>query len=66
MRKWDVKFSGEHKSISIYNFLERVEKLMKARNAFYEQLFESSTDLFEERLYFGLGLTVTSLNIGNL
>lgn len=47
VQKWNLKFSGDAKGISIHNFLERVEELRVARNVSEPQLFESAIDLFE-------------------
>jgi len=44
--KWNLKFSGEDKNSSIASFLERVEKLRKARHGDKRELFDSAYDLF--------------------
>lgn len=44
--KWDLKFSGEKKDMSVNAFLERVEELRIARNVTKETLFDSGIDLF--------------------
>lgn len=47
IRKWNLKFSGDLKGVSVHNFLERVDELKVARNVNDEQLFASAIDLFE-------------------
>lgn len=47
IRKWNLKFSGESKGMTVHNFLERVDELRLARNVNNEQLFASAIDLFE-------------------
>ncbi|KAG5866196.1 hypothetical protein JTB14_031866 [Gonioctena quinquepunctata] len=49
--KWDLKFSGERKGISLSAFLERVEELRVARNVSKGILLESGIDLFTGRAY---------------
>lgn len=44
--KWNVKFSGDSKLITVHNFLERVAELRAARGVTEEQLFSSAVDLF--------------------
>lgn len=45
--KWNLRFSGDPRSISVHNFLERVQELRVARNVSEQQLVESAIDLFE-------------------
>lgn len=45
--KWNLKFSGDLKKISVNHFLERVEELRVARGLSVEELFASAIDLFE-------------------
>lgn len=45
--KWNLKFSGESKSLSVHHFLERVEELREARGLTVHELFEQALDLFE-------------------
>lgn len=45
--KWNLKFNGNHKDMTVYHFLERVEELRIARGFSLEQLYESAIDLFE-------------------
>lgn len=47
--KWQLKFSGDPRGISVHNFLERVNELRVARGVSEHQLFESAIDLFEGR-----------------
>lgn len=47
--RWDLKFSGEPKTMSLSAFLSRVEELRVARNVTYDQLFSSAFDLFSGR-----------------
>ncbi|KAK5643507.1 hypothetical protein RI129_007352 [Pyrocoelia pectoralis] len=49
--KWDLKFSGEAKGMSLSAFLERVEVLRKARRVSPSILLESGIDLFTGRAY---------------
>jgi hypothetical protein len=49
--KWDLKFSGEKKGLSLSSFLEKVEELRVARNVTKEILLESGIDLFSGRAY---------------
>lgn len=46
VQKWNLKFTGDPKGISVHNFLERVNELRVARNVSDRQLFESAIDLF--------------------
>lgn len=45
--KWNLKFSGDPKRMSVNNFLERVEELRVARHVSEADLFASAIDLFE-------------------
>lgn len=45
--KWNLKFSGDTKRLSVHSFLERVSELCVARGVSEQQLFESAIDLFE-------------------
>lgn len=45
--KWNLKFSGDPKDLSVHNFLERVDELRNARGLTMNELFEQSLDLFE-------------------
>uniref|UniRef100_V5GNH6 Gag polyprotein n=1 Tax=Anoplophora glabripennis TaxID=217634 RepID=V5GNH6_ANOGL len=47
VQKWNLKFSGDPKGLSVHNFLERVQELSIARNVSVQQVFESAIDLFE-------------------
>lgn len=47
--KWDIKFTGEKKSLSLNAFLERVDELCVARYVSREELFDSAIDLFAGR-----------------
>lgn len=49
--KWDLKFTGEARGMSLSAFLERVEVLRKARRVSKEMLLESGIDLFTGRAY---------------
>lgn len=49
--KWNLKFSGDRKGMSITAFFERVEELMRARNVSKDILLDSGIDLFEGRAY---------------
>lgn len=49
--KWDLKFSGDKKGLSVTAFFERVDELRKARNVSQEILLESGIDLFTGRAY---------------
>lgn len=44
--KWNLKFSGESRSLSLSAFLERVDELVIARNVDLIQLFDEAIDLF--------------------
>lgn len=46
IEKWNVKFTGELKVMSVHNFLERVAELCVARHVSERQLFDSAVDLF--------------------
>lgn len=45
--KWNLKFTGEDKKVSVNHFLERVEELRVARGVSEAELFASAIDLFE-------------------
>lgn len=45
--KWNLKFSGESRSMPLSAFLERVTELMVARNVTKVQLFKEAVDLFD-------------------
>ncbi|XP_044759302.1 uncharacterized protein LOC123317019 [Coccinella septempunctata] len=47
IQKWNLKFSGDSKGMSVNNFLERVEELRVARGVAESRLFESAIDLFD-------------------
>lgn len=47
--KWNLKFSGESKSMSIHTFLQRVCGLRVARSISEVVLFDQALDLFEGR-----------------
>lgn len=47
IEKWNLRFSGDNKKLSVHGFLERVNELRLARNITYRQLFDSAIDLFE-------------------
>ncbi|KAK5650235.1 hypothetical protein RI129_001264 [Pyrocoelia pectoralis] len=49
--KWDLKYSGDSKGMSLSAFLERVEVLRKARRVSQSILLESGIDLFTGRAY---------------
>lgn len=49
VEKWNLKFSGDQRSLSVHNFLERVAELCVARNVTETQLFSSAIDLFSGR-----------------
>lgn len=49
VEKWNIKFSGDSKKLSLHNFLERVTELRVARHVTEKQLFDSAIDLFEGR-----------------
>lgn len=44
--KWDVKFSGDVRHMSVNSFLERVDELRVARNVSKQQLLCTAIDLF--------------------
>lgn len=45
--KWQLKFSGEAKGMSVNAFLERVQELRVARHVTEDELFDSAVDLFQ-------------------
>lgn len=45
--KWQLKFSGDPRGMSVHSFLERVGELRVARGVSPQQLFESAIDLFD-------------------
>lgn len=47
--RWNLKYSGDNKVLSLSAFLERVEELMVARNVTKKQTFDSALDLFSGR-----------------
>lgn len=49
--KWDIKFSGDKKGMSVTAFFERVEELRLARNVSKTILLNSGIDLFTGRAY---------------
>lgn len=49
--KWDIKFAGDKKGLSLSAFLERIEELRVARHVSKEVLLESGIDLFSGRAY---------------
>lgn len=49
--KWNLKFAGDRKGLSLSAFLERVEELRVARNVSKKTLLESGIDLFGGRAY---------------
>lgn len=49
--KWDCKFSGDRKGLSLGAFLERVEELRVARHVSKETLLASGIDLFIGKAY---------------
>lgn len=49
--KWDCKFSGDKKGLSLSAFLEKVEELRLARNVSKTILLQSGIDLFTGRAY---------------
>jgi hypothetical protein len=46
VERWNLKFSGDGKGISLHHFLERVSELQIARHVSNQQLYESAIDLF--------------------
>lgn len=44
--KWNLKFSGDPKHLTVHNFLERVLELKTSRHISEKQLFDSAIDLF--------------------
>lgn len=49
--KWNLKFTGDRRGMSVTAFFERVEELRRARNVSKEVLLDSGIDLFEGRAY---------------
>lgn len=49
--KWNLKFSGDKKGLSLNAFLERCEELRVARHVSKDILLQSGIDLFEGRAY---------------
>lgn len=47
--KWNLKFTGDPKGMSVHTFLERVTELRIARNVSETELFGQALDLFEGR-----------------
>lgn len=47
--KWNLKYSGDPKGMSVHTFLERVSELRIARNVSEVELFDQTLDLFEGR-----------------
>lgn len=47
--KWNLKFSGDARSMSLSAFLERVDELVIARSVNLQQLFDEAIDLFTGR-----------------
>lgn len=45
--KWNLKFSGDAKGLTVHNFLERVDELRKARGLTVENLYDQALDLFD-------------------
>ncbi|KAI4455765.1 thap domain-containing protein 9 [Holotrichia oblita] len=45
--KWQLKFSGDGKGMTVHSFLERANELRVARGLTTAQLFDSAIDLFE-------------------
>lgn len=46
VEKWNLKFTGDNKQLSIHHFLERASELRLARGISEQELFESAIDLF--------------------
>ncbi|KAI4468091.1 hypothetical protein MML48_2g00016492 [Holotrichia oblita] len=46
--KWQLKFSGDGKGMTVHSFLERANELRVARGLTTAQLFDSAIDLFKE------------------
>lgn len=49
--KWNIKFSGDRKGMSVTAFFEKVEELRRARNVSKDVLLDSGIDLFIGRAY---------------
>lgn len=49
--RWDCKFSGDKRGMSLSAFLEKIEELRVSRNVSKEILFNSGIDLFTGRAY---------------
>lgn len=49
VEKWGLKFTGDIKSFSVHNFLDRVAELREARGVSERELFESAIDLFSAK-----------------
>lgn len=49
VEKWGLKFTGDIKSFSVHNFLDRVSELREARGVSEHELFESAIDLFSAK-----------------
>ena len=64
VEKWNLKFTGDNKKLSVHNFLERVDELRSARHVTTRQLFDSAIDLFQGKLLIGLEQTKTDFTIG--
>lgn len=47
--KWNLKFTGYAKGMTVHTFLERVAELCRARNVSEGELFEQALDSFEGR-----------------
>uniref|UniRef100_A0AAR5QHS1 RNA-directed DNA polymerase n=1 Tax=Dendroctonus ponderosae TaxID=77166 RepID=A0AAR5QHS1_DENPD len=46
VEKWNLKFTGDNKHMSVHNFLDRVAELQLARSVSDQELFVSAIDLF--------------------
>lgn len=46
VHKWNLKFTGNPKEMSVHNFLERVTELRVARHVSEKEIFDSAIDLF--------------------
>lgn len=64
--KWNLKFSGDRKSMSVNAFLERVEEVKVARNVSREELFNSGVDIFTDQVLLGIYLAIMSAMFGRL
>lgn len=49
--KWNMKFVGDRKGMSVTAFFEKVEEMRRARNVTKDILLDSGIDLFEGRAY---------------